>query len=307
MVKHRNSFNPAISLVIPAYNEEKFIGKTLESVLRQDFKDFELIVVDNNSTDKTAEIAKKYGAKVVFATVHRVGFVRQAGFDAAKGKIIATTDADTILPEKWLSRIASEFRKNRKMVLFGGPFSFYSGSLLTKIVAAHFSPLIWRIDRVLTGMWTIAGVNLAVRQDAFKMVNGFDTDLTVGEDAEICRRLGKIGEVGFSFDHRVFTSGRRFKNGLAIGFLFYLPHYLSKILFKKYIATPFPPVRSEISFWRKYNYFPLLALAVIIFIFFSFNNFRVSYGKEIADFKQKVVELVEEKIIDNLSVSPSPK
>jgi len=58
--------NPLISVVIPAFNEENFIAKTLESLLNQDFKDFEIIVVDNNSTDQTAEIAKKFGAILLY-------------------------------------------------------------------------------------------------------------------------------------------------------------------------------------------------------------------------------------------------
>ena len=57
--------SPAISVVIPAFNEEKYLPACLEALKKQTFKNYELIVVDNNSTDKTAQIAKKFGARVV--------------------------------------------------------------------------------------------------------------------------------------------------------------------------------------------------------------------------------------------------
>lgn len=301
---HKNPKNPPVSLVIPAFNEESFIGRTLASILDQDFKDFELIVVDNNSTDKTAEIARQYGAKVVFEKERKASCARQAGFMAAKGKIIATTDADTILPRTWLSQIVGEFKKNKNLVVFGGPFYFYSGSLVARFTMVFLSPLLWNIDRVLSGGWSIPGVNLAIKKDAFDKIDGFNTNLNVGEDAEICQRLRKIGEVGFDLNHRVLTSGRRYRNGILGGLVYYLPHYLMKVFFKKYQATPFPPIRSEESLLKKYVYIPLLAAIILTFILFGFNYYQVSYGKEVIDLKQKITDLVEQKIINNLTVTP---
>lgn len=90
--------NSKISVIIPAFNEENFLPKCLESLKKQDFKDFEIIVVDNNSKDKTSEISKKFGVKILKEKNQGAAFAREAGFLKARGKIIATTDANTILP-----------------------------------------------------------------------------------------------------------------------------------------------------------------------------------------------------------------
>ncbi|OQA93515.1 MAG: Poly-beta-1,6-N-acetyl-D-glucosamine synthase [Microgenomates group bacterium ADurb.Bin219] len=278
---------PKISLVIPAYNEEKFLGKTLLSVQKQNFKDFEIIVVDNNSSDRTAAIAKEFGARVIFAPEKKVSVARQAGFFAAKAEIIATTDADTILPSGWLSRIYREFAENPDLVAFGGPFSFYSGSWLARIITANFSFLLWRLDRVINGHWTLGGVNLAVKKKAFQQIGGFAVRLSVGEDAEICQRLSHVGRIKFSFDHRVLTSGRRFRNGLLLGFLFYLPHYLGKIVFKKYLRMPFPAVRKEEP---TFGFSFVLALIAFLLFFLGINYAGKTYARQIAELKEKIVD-----------------
>jgi glycosyltransferase involved in cell wall biosynthesis len=77
---------PAISVIIPAFNEEEFLGNCLLSLKKQDFKDFEIIVVDNNSTDKTGEIAKKFGVILVSEKNQGVAFARNIGVQRNKAK-----------------------------------------------------------------------------------------------------------------------------------------------------------------------------------------------------------------------------
>jgi len=100
-----------ISVIIPAFNEEKLLPRCLESLRNQDYEDeYEIIVADNGSTDDTAGIAREFGAKVVSCPNRRGVFhARQAGADAACGDIIAQADADTIYPRGWLRRIANQF------------------------------------------------------------------------------------------------------------------------------------------------------------------------------------------------------
>ena len=86
-----------LSIVIPAKNEEKYLPKLLASVKKQSFKDYEIIVADNNSKDKTKEIAKSYGCKIVKGGLPGKG--RNAGAKIAKGEIILFLDADVILPD----------------------------------------------------------------------------------------------------------------------------------------------------------------------------------------------------------------
>jgi hypothetical protein len=118
--RHENPALPLASVVVPAYKEAKNLPLTLASLLNQEFKDFELIVVDNGSTDKTTAIAKDLGARVIGEDRRGIAHARQAGFLSSKGGIIVTTDADTVVPPDWLSRIVKKFREDTNLVAIGG-------------------------------------------------------------------------------------------------------------------------------------------------------------------------------------------
>jgi len=107
-----NNPRPKISVIIPAFNEEKYLPACLESLRKQSFRDFEVIVVDNNSTDRTGEIARNYGFKVVEEKRQGMIPARERGFREAKAQIIARTDADTVVTPNWLKVIDESFRKN---------------------------------------------------------------------------------------------------------------------------------------------------------------------------------------------------
>lgn len=98
-----------VSVVIPTYNEEKNIEKCLKHFLTQEEKPDEIIIVDNNSTDKTVEIAKSYGVRIIKETTQGMIPARNAGFNAATYEIIVRTDADTYVPTDWIKRIKENF------------------------------------------------------------------------------------------------------------------------------------------------------------------------------------------------------
>ena len=94
------------SVVVPAYNEEGFLAETLRSLRHQDYDGaYEIVVVDNNSTDATAEIAGSFGVRVVSELEPGVCQARQRGLSEARGEIVVSVDADTLYPPDWLSRI----------------------------------------------------------------------------------------------------------------------------------------------------------------------------------------------------------
>jgi len=97
IIKDMKNGPPIISVIIPAANEEKTLPFCLASLKKQTFSNFEVIVIDNNSTDKTAAVAQKFGAKVVSEKKQGIIYARERGFQEAKGEIIARTDADTHL------------------------------------------------------------------------------------------------------------------------------------------------------------------------------------------------------------------
>jgi glycosyltransferase involved in cell wall biosynthesis len=296
---HKNPQSPLVTVVIPALNEEKLIAENLQSILVQDYKNFELIVVDNNSTDNTLKIAKSFGAKVIIESSQGVGFARQRGFMEAKGEIVATTDADTILPSNWLSRIVEEFKKDQNLVAFGGLYTLYSGAITARIAITYLAYPFWLIDKFFSGGWSLPGANLAIRMDAFLKVGGFKTELKLGEDANISQRLKEIGKVKLDPDFLVQTSGRRFKNGLICGWAAYLPNGIVRMLFKKEKFVKLPEVRVEKSLFNKIAFIPLFLSVFLLFSLFYFSNPTVAEAKYVKLVKKNIIisknELKEER------------
>ena len=104
---------PLISVIIPAYNEEKYISKSIESLLSQIYKYLEIIVVDDGSTDKTREIIKRYPVKLINQKHKGLGASRNNGVSHSKGKLLALLDADLVYDRKYIQKLAEPiFKKN---------------------------------------------------------------------------------------------------------------------------------------------------------------------------------------------------
>lgn len=296
-----NPENPLVSVVIPVYNEENYVGTVLHSLLEQEFQDFEVIVVDNASEDATPEIARKFGARVIFEHKKAIGAARQRGALEAKGEIIAMTDADTILPKNWLSRIVEEFSKDEKLVAFGGLYTFYSGPLIARLISRYLAPIGWKLDKVLSGgSWNIPGCNLAFRKSAFMKVGGFKTNFCIGEDADLTLRLKEIGKVVLDPNFRVQTSGRRYISGFLRGTLPYAKNTLGRLFLKKHIQTPLPPVRKEPSPPKTLPLLPFItAIFYLVFLFWQRNPVLLQ-EKVRMEQKLKVVKLVLAKEIHSM-------
>ncbi len=243
MHKHTNPSHPRVSVVIPAFNESKNIHKTLESLLAQTYKDFELIVVDNSSTDNTSEIANMYGAKVIYEPKKGVTHARQTGFLAAKGEIIISTDADAIHPPDWIERIVKIMDSDPSLVAVGGIAYLHSGPLSARLAAKYLFYPFLVIDKLLSGGWNLSGFSMAVKKDAFLRTGGFDPNLNIGEDIDLSKKLRKLGKVVVRRDLISTVSGRRYKNGFLKGILDYIPSTLVRIFFRRVAFNTFKDVR----------------------------------------------------------------
>lgn len=128
--------NQTISLIIPAYNEEKYLGACLEATIKNSGGDFlEIIVVDNASTDNTAAIAGSYpNVKVVREERKGLTKARQAGFKASQGEILAYIDADTQMPPNWSKLAKQEFEQNPKLAALSRPYIYYDSTTLQKLL-----------------------------------------------------------------------------------------------------------------------------------------------------------------------------
>jgi peptidoglycan/xylan/chitin deacetylase (PgdA/CDA1 family) len=200
-----------ISVVVPALNEEKLLPECLESLKKQSYDgDYEVIVVDNGSTDGTSKVAVELGARVVFCPKRGVVYARQAGADAARGEIIVQADADTTYPSDWLARIAEHFSSHPQSVALAGTFVYQEATAWGKI--EYF--LKYLVNRWIGVVFFrrpvhISGANFAFRREAFLKAKGYDAKSLYPDQWGISRRLSRVGKVFYDRHLVVKTSSRR--------------------------------------------------------------------------------------------------
>ena len=206
----------AFSVVIPAHNEEQYIGKCLAAV-RQAADAVrpcrtEIIVVANRCTDRTAEIAAAYGAAVLQNDDRCISSIRNTGVRAAEGQIVVTVDADTQMPAGTLREIRKMLRTGRYIGGGANPvFDRMSLGILcsTMYVAWNLLPVMLREHAYLSGalFW--------FRKKDFERVGGFDESLVSMEDMDFARRMNRLGRAegkrwGTLKASRPVTSSRKF-------------------------------------------------------------------------------------------------
>ncbi len=203
-----------ISVVIPAYNEERYLGRCLQALHTQSYpaSRFEIIVVDNGSTDATADIARRLGARVVSEPRKGVARARQTGFEAARSEIIASTDADTTVPAFWLARIAAHFEADPDLGAVYGPVHWPNGRPVEQLALRYPATwVLWASNRVGRSLWW--GSNFAVQWEVFYAAGGFPVDWPSGEDTDLSLRVSRIAPVRFDPDLTVHASSRRLREG----------------------------------------------------------------------------------------------
>lgn len=226
--------NQTISLVICAYNEENYIGACLDYARINSGRNLlEIIVIDNASTDRTAEIAQtRKGVRVVREEKKGLTRARQRGFEEAKGDIIAYIDADTLMMPNWTDTVRDEFKKNTDLAVLSGPYIYYDVGKYDKFLVQLYWYLLALPVYWLVGYMVIGG-NFAVRKTVLEKMNGFDTTIEFyGEDTDIARRASKFGKVKFKPDFLIYTSGRRLENtGIFSVAFMYIANFLSEVIF----------------------------------------------------------------------------
>lgn len=207
-----------ITFIIPARNEEAYIGKTIEHILKQPTELVkEIIVVDNNSTDRTSEIAASYPkTKVLKETIPGTNRTRQRGVDVATGDIVAFIDADNWLAPDWSENALRLLSKPGVVAAAGvyryrdigviGNFFTYFGFLIIAY------PVYWLVHNLLHLGSVVQGGNLVVWKKALDQIGGLDINYVFfGDDVNTGKRLRRIGRVLFSHRLVIESSARRFK------------------------------------------------------------------------------------------------
>lgn len=175
-----------VSVIIPAYNEEKYIKGCLKALKEQSVDYFETIVIDNGSTDKTVDIAASYDVLVQQKVVGNIAAMRNFGASYANGDILAFLDADCIPASTWIEQALGRFGDNRVGVT-GCHCSIPKES--TWVERAWYSSKPSGKNRVNF----IGTANFFVRKAVFEELNGFDENLRTGEDYEFCSRVRAKG------------------------------------------------------------------------------------------------------------------
>ncbi|HZQ46882.1 MAG TPA: glycosyltransferase [Verrucomicrobiae bacterium] len=201
-----------VSVVVPAFNEEKLIGQSLGAIknamatFAESSWESELIVCDNNSTDRTADLARASGAKVVFEPVNQIARARNTGAEAASGDWLIFNDADSYPGKDLFGRVAEIMRSGRYL---------YGGSTI-KLQKYHPAAA------MITGIWNrisrmtkyAAGSFIFCEAAAFREIGGFDNRLFAGEEIDLSRRLKRLArktgkKAIILHQHPLVTSARK--------------------------------------------------------------------------------------------------
>lgn len=232
-----------LAFVIPAYNEEALIGKCVESVLaevKRSGRDVDVVVVNNNSTDRTREIAASYeGARVVDELQKGLVSARDGGFRTTTAELVANIDGDTIVPPGWLDTVFAEFEKDPKLVCLSGPYVYYDLNPWQRFLVGMFyglTSLIYWVNRYVLRVGSVVqGGNFVLKRDAWIKAGGFNREIKFyGEDTDVAVRLSKQGNVKFTHKLKMLTSGRRlaeegvFRTGLTYTLNFFWVTFAGK-------------------------------------------------------------------------------
>ena len=228
-----------LSIIIPTLNEEKHLPLLLESIKKQNFLDYEIIVADAGSKDKTIEIAKKYGCKIVPGGLPAKG--KNEGAKIAKGDLILFLDADMVLPSNFFENFLREFKK-RNLDIVSFPVTL-KGNKFDKLAYGVYN--YWA--RATQKFLPHAAQVILVKKEVHQAVKGFDEEIKLAEDHAYARKAKKIAKYAFLKTGPVLTSARRFEKDGSV-------KTCLKFIFAEFYTIFFGPIKSDV-FKYKFNHY----------------------------------------------------
>lgn len=201
---------PVVSVIVPAKNEEALLPQCLAALTRQSAKvPYEVIVVDSNSTDATATVAKKAGVRYVNEPKKGkiYGFIR--GVAEAKGTILCFTEADCVVPATWVQTIADYFKSHPSVAAISGGYTFHKAAehehflVRTALGITHFLSLIFYRNA------TFRCSNSAIRKSVYDQIGGFNENFHELYDTDLGKRTGRVGAVHHVDAMEIKNSDRR--------------------------------------------------------------------------------------------------
>lgn len=195
-----------LSIIIPTLNEEKYLPRLLDSIEKQDFSEYEIIVSDAGSDDRTTIIAKDRSCSVTIDRENRhPSFQRNRGVKMAKGDMILFLDADTVLPANFLSLATKEFN-TRHLDIAGSYFKFNPNSALYSFYACIYNIFCFFRQYYFPAA---VGTGIFIKKSIHEKINGFDTSICLAEDYDYCYRAAKVGKFRMIKAKKILYSSRR--------------------------------------------------------------------------------------------------
>ncbi|NMC10332.1 MAG: glycosyltransferase [Methanothrix sp.] len=263
-----------ISVIVPTLNEENYLEDCLKSILRQTFprNEYEIIVSDGSSEDRTIEIANNYADLVVVSKKRGIWWGRNYGAKFARGKFLVFIDADTKIKEDYLETVYNYMMRGVVGLTTGFELDGVGPGI--KLIEYMSDGYWWLNSKIGNG--SLIGINLCVPRDIFLKVGGFKEYAL--EDAAFDRELRNEGETLFLRQRKVITSPRRleacgmiglcryyFELGLIDGGKIRNPHIINLLKYKNYTPVRISKKKNKIRYdgidalskliykWRKWG------------------------------------------------------
>ena len=195
-----------VSIIIPTYNEEVYLPRLLDSIAKQDFRDYEVIVADNRSTDGTRRVARSHGARVVDGGVPGIG--RNRGARAARGEYLLFVDADTVLPEGFLSSIMARFERDFIDICVPWIRPIDGAKPIYRTIF-QFSNTFFTLMEAIQPQGL--GICLLVTRRLHNRIGGFSETIRVSEDFDYIKRASLVGRFRVYPQVFVYHSVRRYQ------------------------------------------------------------------------------------------------
>lgn len=211
----KKASTPYISVVIPTKNEAKLLPACLRSLKNQKTKySYEVIIVDTRSTDGTQMIARSFGARVIAEKQKGKIYAFRKGASAARGKILAFTEADCVVPPHWIETIATHLDTHDQVAAICGLYTFSKSGILSKIGTFIAHSIGHALHYAYFGHHALRASNFAVRKDIYNKIGGFSLQFFELYDVEIAQRIAKYGDIQVLSGLTTQTSDRRIKGRL---------------------------------------------------------------------------------------------
>jgi glycosyltransferase involved in cell wall biosynthesis len=211
---------PTVSVVIPVKDDGAELGRCLRALRLQTRPVDEVVVVDNGSTDASADVARRFGARVVRCDAPGIPAASAAGYDAATGDLILRLDADCMPAATWTQAMTAAFARRPDVAAFSGGARFTDGPRALRVsLAALYLGTYTAVGMLALGHLPLFGSNLGLRRSAWRRVRSLvhRDDPEVHDDFDLAFHLGEHYRIGYATRAAMGISMRPFADARSFG------------------------------------------------------------------------------------------